>query len=47
MTAKWQETLIEKQVTYILNWNSQVILIENVPAVSMKKRVSSFSLHQQ
>ncbi|PZV05614.1 MAG: hypothetical protein DCF32_10980 [Leptolyngbya sp.] len=32
MVTKWQETLVEKQVTYTLNLNGQVILIENVPA---------------
>ena len=32
MTTMWQETLVEKQVTYTLNLNGQVILIENVPA---------------
>ncbi|MFQ4136044.1 hypothetical protein PGN35_006955 [Nodosilinea sp. PGN35] len=32
MTAKWQEVLVEKYVTYALNLNEQIILIENVPA---------------
>lgn len=32
MTTNWQEVLIEKQVTYTLNLNGQIILIENVPA---------------
>lgn len=32
MTTEWQENLVEKQVTYTLNLNGQVILIENVPA---------------
>ena len=32
MATEWQETLVEKQVTYTLNLNGQVILIENVPA---------------
>jgi YgiT-type zinc finger domain-containing protein len=32
MTANWQETLVEKQVTYTLNLNGKLILIENVPA---------------
>ncbi|MBW4654278.1 MAG: YgiT-type zinc finger protein [Kaiparowitsia implicata GSE-PSE-MK54-09C] len=32
MTTNWQETLIETQVTYTLNLNGQIILIENVPA---------------
>jgi hypothetical protein len=32
MTTDWQETLVEKQVTYTLSLNSQLILIENVPA---------------
>lgn len=31
MTANWQETLVEKQVTYTLNLNSKIVLIENVP----------------
>jgi YgiT-type zinc finger domain-containing protein len=34
MTIKtdWQETLVEKQVTYTLNLNGKIVLIENVPA---------------
>lgn len=32
MTTDWQEVLIEKQVTYTLYLNGQIILIENVPA---------------
>ncbi len=32
MTTEWQEILVEKNVTYTLNLNGQVILIENVPA---------------
>jgi YgiT-type zinc finger domain-containing protein len=32
MATNWQETLVEKQVTYTLNLNGQIILIENVPA---------------
>lgn len=32
MTTDWQENLVEKQVTYTLNLNGQLILIENVPA---------------
>jgi YgiT-type zinc finger domain-containing protein len=32
MTTNWQETLVEKQVTYTLNLNGQIVLIENVPA---------------
>ena len=32
MTTDWQETLVEKQVTYALNLNGKVILVENVPA---------------
>lgn len=32
MTTDWQEPLAEKQVTYTLNLNGQLILIENVPA---------------
>lgn len=31
-TQDWQETLVEKQVTYTLVLNDQIILIENVPA---------------
>lgn len=31
-TTNWQETLVEKQVTYTLNLNGMIILIENVPA---------------
>ncbi|MEM9003354.1 MAG: YgiT-type zinc finger protein [Cyanobacteria bacterium P01_F01_bin.86] len=32
MTNNWQETLIEKSVTYTLNLNGKLILVENVPA---------------
>ncbi|MEO0768454.1 MAG: YgiT-type zinc finger protein [Cyanobacteria bacterium J06649_4] len=32
MTHNWQEDFVEKQVTYTLNLNGQLILIENVPA---------------
>lgn len=32
MTSNWQETLVEKQVTYTLNMNGKIVLIENVPA---------------
>lgn len=32
MATEWQEILVEKQVTYTLNLNGQIILIENVPA---------------
>ena len=32
MTSNWQETLVEKQVTYTLNLNGKIVLIENVPA---------------
>ncbi|PSR17015.1 hypothetical protein C8255_14795 [filamentous cyanobacterium CCP3] len=32
MATEWQEILVEKQVTYTLNLNGQVVLIENVPA---------------
>lgn len=32
MTINWQETLVEKQVTYALNLNGKIVLIENVPA---------------
>jgi len=32
MTTEWQENLVEKLVTYTLNLNGQVILVENVPA---------------
>ena len=32
MTTDWQEPLVEKQVTYTLSLNGQLILIENVPA---------------
>ncbi|MGB3311254.1 MAG: hypothetical protein WBG32_21265 [Nodosilinea sp.] len=32
MTTEWLEILVEKNVTYTLNLNGQVILIENVPA---------------
>jgi YgiT-type zinc finger domain-containing protein len=32
MATEWQETLVEKRVTYTLNLNGQIILIENVPA---------------
>ncbi|NMF83317.1 hypothetical protein [Nodosilinea sp. P-1105] len=32
MKTEWQEILVEKQVTYTLNLNGQIILIKNVPA---------------
>jgi len=32
MNTEWQENLVEKQLTYTLNLNGQLILIENVPA---------------
>lgn len=32
MTSNWQETLVEKQVTYTLNLNGKIFLIDNVPA---------------
>ena len=32
MTDNWQETLVEKQVTYTLNLNGKLFLIDNVPA---------------
>ncbi len=32
MTSNWQETLVEKQVTYTLNLNGKFFLIDNVPA---------------
>jgi YgiT-type zinc finger domain-containing protein len=32
MTTDWQETLVETTVTYLLNHNGKLILIENVPA---------------
>lgn len=32
MKTDWQETLIEKSVTYTLILNSTMVLIENVPA---------------
>ena len=32
MTSDWQETLVEKQVTYTLNLNGKIFLIDNVPA---------------
>ncbi len=32
MTSKWQEKLVEKQVTYTLNLNGNTIIVENVPA---------------
>lgn len=32
MTSTWQETLVEKKVTYTLELNSKFFLIENVPA---------------
>lgn len=31
MKGQWEENLIEKQVTYTLNLNGKIILIENVP----------------
>ena len=32
MTPNWQEALVERKVTYALNLNGKIILIENVPA---------------
>lgn len=32
MTSNWQEALVEKQVTYTLNLNGKIVLIDNVPA---------------
>lgn len=32
MITDWQERLVEKQVTYTLELNGKVVLIENVPA---------------
>ena len=32
MTANWQERWVEKQVTYTLELDGKVVLIENVPA---------------
>ena len=32
MTSEWQEKLVEKQVTYTLNLNGKMIVVENVPA---------------
>jgi hypothetical protein len=32
MTTDWQETLVDKKVTYTLSLSDQLILIENVPA---------------
>jgi len=32
MTTEWQETLVDKQVTYTLEVSGKIILIENVPA---------------
>lgn len=31
-TDQWKETLVERQVTYTLEVNGQLIVIENVPA---------------
>jgi YgiT-type zinc finger domain-containing protein len=31
-TNIWEETLVEKKVTYILDINGKIIIIENVPA---------------
>jgi YgiT-type zinc finger domain-containing protein len=46
MATEWQETLVEKQVTYTLNLNGQVILIENVPARVNEETGEQFFLHQ-
>ncbi|MBD1917890.1 YgiT-type zinc finger protein [Phormidium sp. FACHB-77] len=32
MANEWQETLVEQQITYTLNLNGRIVLIENVPA---------------
>ena len=32
MTSNWTETLVEKSVTYTLNLNGKIVLIDNVPA---------------
>ena len=32
MANNWQETLVDKRVTYTLEMNGKLFLIENVPA---------------
>lgn len=46
MATEWQETLVEKQVTYTLHLNGQIILIENVPARVNEETGEQFFLHQ-
>jgi len=47
MTSDWQETLVEKQVTYTLELNGNFFLIENVPARVNEETGEQFSPHQQ
>ena len=43
-SQQWTETLVEQLVTYVLEWNGKVILIENVPArVSLETGERLFS----
>ncbi len=32
VTHKWNEKLVERKVTYVLDLNGQLIVVENVPA---------------
>jgi hypothetical protein len=43
-TNHWEETLVERRVTYTIEVNGKLIVIENVPAGCLWRRVSSFSL---
>ena len=47
MKTEWQKNLVEKLVTYTLNLNDQVILIENVPARVNEETSEQFFLHQR
>ena len=45
MTSEWQEKLVEKQVTYTLNLNGKMIILENVPARVNEETGEQFFLH--
>ncbi|MGB3769146.1 MAG: hypothetical protein WA947_21525, partial [Phormidesmis sp.] len=42
MTSNWQETLVEKQVTYTLTLDGKIFLIDNVPACVNEKTGEQF-----
>ena len=45
MTIESQENLVKKQVTYTLNINGKMIVVENVPARVNEETGESFFLH--